>query len=104
MSAHNASELDRWINDCGYTYIKSPDTPESCTTVSIHGLNVIAGGADPHAVFGDDDTHVHHITGDPFIETPDTVTVLPVEDHHEIHSSGSDTPDLDEIIGGGVPK
>ncbi len=80
----------------GYRYVRCRRGGND-DTVYIHQLCAIAAGADPHDVFGDQ-YDVHHIVpsdwlgpfaetdnGKPYLNTPDTVVLVPVWEHRRGH-------------------
>lgn len=63
--------------------VHDPDGPK---TVGVHQLLAIADGADPADVF-DSDNHVHHRTGIPWLNLPDSVEVVNRSEHKLTHSA-----------------
>lgn len=58
--------------------------PDGKTTVGVHQLLAVADGADPHDVWNDD-THVHHKAGIPWLNLPGFVEVLTRGEHKRTH-------------------
>ena len=61
-------------------YISIGDNNVICR---LHELAVIAGGADPHDVFGDDETEVHHQTHR-LLNLPSTLVLAHRDDHRAV--------------------
>ncbi|MHC3380227.1 hypothetical protein [Haloarcula sp. H-GB5] len=69
----------------GHEHWKADDPDGTTRTVHVHRLLAVADGADPHDVFGEESTHVHHKSGIPWLNIEDGVEVLTVEEHNAVH-------------------
>lgn len=76
----STSPVHYW-SDGRYTFVA-----DSETIVALHRLAAIAGGADPHRVFGDDNVEVHHQTHRE-LNLPSTVVALDADYHREVEGS-----------------
>lgn len=68
----------------GYEMWVAHEPPRSTSAVYVHGLAVIADGADPYEVFSDEGL-VHHRNCQPFDNRPENLEVLSATQHSRTH-------------------
>lgn len=76
----------RSITPEGYE-IWSVGDPDGTTSVCVHQLAAISGGADPHEVFSDKN-HCHHSTAHPAANVPRLIEVMSDSEHRFLHHNG----------------
>lgn len=91
------SRIDVFRNSAGYQYYVS-QTEGAIQCLSLHRLTAVAGGADPHDVWGAGN-ETHHRSGLK-IDLPAGLEVLTPEEHRARHRDGLVAPS--EILGADV--